>query len=346
MLVEHFNRVYKFAAGSHNSSSIIRLLSFTNETRHTSSELAPPMSVPLSQTSISKIESNALSTQSFNPKFHPVLSSKSLLCNMHTKPFAKDKLHFNSNINQNVQSMVIRNIHTSVTCSDVMEFFDKSEYWGALKVRVGRSWLKEELRLKSNEDLHKLWFVLLKERNMLLTMQTAYKEANEHMPNEERVDKVEISMENLEEVVRERNRAYFELETGGSGERERVVRQGPFGMPVGYKMREHAIPFKLNSSYRKMLRNRFATCNSETVRKFVRRYMEKKVSEERTARMKQLRRCANLLKRFPESDEEALKEKFPLVDINAVKRWKRVLGHHHNYEYDVYLNTKNPYGNK
>ena len=33
-------------------------------------------------------------------------------------------------------------------------------------------------------------------------------------------------MENLEEVVRERNRAYFELETGGSGERERVIRQG------------------------------------------------------------------------------------------------------------------------
>ena len=35
-----------------------------------------------------------------------------------------------------------------------------------------------------------------------------------------------------------------------------------------------------------------------------------------------------------------------LVDINAVKRWKRVLGHHHNYEYDVHVNTKNPYGNK
>ena len=38
--------------------------------------------------------------------------------------------------------------------------------------------------------------------------------------------KVEESMENLEEVVRERNRAYFELETGMSGERERVIRTG------------------------------------------------------------------------------------------------------------------------
>ena len=30
----------------------------------------------------------------------------------------------------------------------------------------------------------------MKERNMLLTMQEAYKEANKHMPNEERIDKV------------------------------------------------------------------------------------------------------------------------------------------------------------
>lgn len=239
-----------------------------------------------------------------------------------------------------------RPIHTSSTTLDVMDFFDNQDYWGAAKVRVGRSWLQDELRLKSNEELHKLWFVLLKERNMLLTMQEAYKEANKHMPNEERIDKVQESMENLEEVVRERNRAYFELETGGSGERERVIRQGPFGLPVGYAVREHALPYRLNTSYRKMLRFRFATSNSETVRKFVRKYMEKKVFQERWNRMKQMRRCANLLKRFPDSDEEALKEKFPLVDIPMVKRWKRVLGHHHNLEYDIYENPNNPYGNK
>ena len=41
-------------------------------------------------------------------------------------------------------------------------------------------------------------------------------------------------MENVEYVVRERNRAYFELETGVSGEAERRIQTGPFGLPVGY----------------------------------------------------------------------------------------------------------------
>ncbi|VDM62311.1 unnamed protein product [Angiostrongylus costaricensis] len=98
------------------------------------------------------------------------------------------------------------------------QFFDDEENFGKSelrpKKRPGRSWSEDELRLKSNSDLHKLWYVCLKERNMLLTMETAYVSNARAMPNPERIDRVNETMRNIESVVHERNEAYYRLETG------------------------------------------------------------------------------------------------------------------------------------
>lgn len=105
-------------------------------------------------------------------------------------------------------------LHTTRPQHDFMEFFDHKDNWGAKTIRVGRPWKKEELRLKSNQELHKLWYVLLKERNMLMTMEEEYTNQKELFPNPERLEKVEDSMENLLDVVCERDIALSELETG------------------------------------------------------------------------------------------------------------------------------------
>lgn len=84
--------------------------------------------------------------------------------------------------------------HTTNVRYDLMEFFDYEMNWGKKEVRVGRAWKTDELRLKSNSDLHKLWFILLKERNMLKTMEHECDDKFELFPNPERLDKVRFCL--------------------------------------------------------------------------------------------------------------------------------------------------------
>lgn len=208
-------------------------------------------------------------------------------------------------------------VHTSSCRRSLMEFFDDKKNWGKEQVRVGRSWRKEELRLKSHSDLHKLWFVLLKERNMLLTMEHECNEKMELFPNPERIDKVKESMHNLEEIVKERNRAYYELETGETGERPGKLVHSQLGVRFFYKMSEHLIPKILNKKWRE---THIHTYNVKEVEKFLRFYGEKIRKMSIMRRRKERNHVFELIRHFPNMDMEALKAKYPDVDVDRLLR--------------------------
>ncbi|XP_013189145.2 large ribosomal subunit protein uL29m [Amyelois transitella] len=217
------------------------------------------------------------------------------------------------------------NVHTSRISFDLMEFFDSKKNWTESNIKVGRAWKLDELRIKSNTDLHKLWYVLLKERNMLYTMEHECNRTMRLFPNPERIDKVQESMQNIETVVRERNVAYYKLETGETGERpvEDVVNM--FGLPEKYESSEHYLPKFMNTRWvRPYLEH--GLINSIAVKKFYRLYKEKLHNVERRARNRDFNHVQQLLKRFPNLDMDVLKAEYPNVDIEKAKRTRKARG--------------------
>eukprot|EP01094_Clydonella_sp_ATCC50884_P006055 TRINITY_DN1505_c2_g1_i1.p1 TRINITY_DN1505_c2_g1~~TRINITY_DN1505_c2_g1_i1.p1 ORF type:complete len:175 (-),score=77.60 TRINITY_DN1505_c2_g1_i1:289-813(-) len=94
-------------------------------------------------------------------------------------------------------------------------------------VKTGRSWQANELRLKSYEDLHKLWYVLLKERAMLQSERERLSVADAKqalIPS--RLKKVRISMARIKTVVGERIRVHKkELEQGEAAMSEAEIKK-------------------------------------------------------------------------------------------------------------------------
>ncbi|KAG5049699.1 hypothetical protein AAZX31_04G156500 [Glycine max] len=88
-------------------------------------------------------------------------------------------------------------------------------------VVYGRSWKASELRLKSWDDLHKLWYVLLKEKNMLMTQRQMLNAQNLRFPNPERIPKVRKSMCRIKHVLTER--AIEEPDPRRSAEMKRMI---------------------------------------------------------------------------------------------------------------------------
>ncbi|KAG0695883.1 39S ribosomal protein L47, mitochondrial [Chionoecetes opilio] len=212
-------------------------------------------------------------------------------------------------------------LHTSSSQRGLKEFFDDEKHWGDFEVKVGRAWKIDELRIKSNEDLHKLWYVLLKEKNMLLTMEHACEEDYQLFPSPERIDKVEESMKHLEAVVEERNRAYWLLETGKDGSRPQAMVTDELGRREVKEFTEHAEPNYLNPKFR---RER----DVADIRKFTLLMKEKQYLEKRKVRIRMRGHVCMLLRRFPHMDMDVLQQKYPDVNVRSLRRQKRSLGHH------------------
>lgn len=111
--------------------------------------------------------------------------------------------------------------------------------------------MKDELRIKSNSDLHKLWFVLYKEKNMLLTMQEECDAVAELFPNPERLYKVEESMANLQDVIKERDTAVKLLELGITGDPPQKECFSGLGRRYRYTYQEHLMPYWRNPRHYK-----------------------------------------------------------------------------------------------
>lgn len=71
----------------------------------------------------------------------------------------------------------------------------------------GRAWTVEELRHKSWEDLHKLWWTCVKERNRIATMQAEFKALDYHVGEDDmqaRTVQVKATMKHIKQALTER----------------------------------------------------------------------------------------------------------------------------------------------
>jgi large subunit ribosomal protein L47 len=99
-----------------------------------------------------------------------------------------------------------RNFHASPILNSIDEFIEikkPNEF-----IATGRAWTACDLRKKSFEDLHKLWYVLYKERNLLLSEKQKTRRAQRPYTQleENRYNNVKRSMAAIKFVIDERKK--------------------------------------------------------------------------------------------------------------------------------------------
>lgn len=109
-------------------------------------------------------------------------------------------------LNSGINSISSRGFHTSAPSLGWDEFYDKKK--PNELVPTGRAWTVADLRRKGFDDLHKLWFVLYKERNLLLSERQKIRKNQRPIlaAEENRYTKVKRSMAAIKFVLSERQK--------------------------------------------------------------------------------------------------------------------------------------------
>lgn len=150
---------------------------------------------------------------------------------------------------------------------------------------------------------------------MLLTMEYAAAREVKLFPNPERIDKVKLSMLNIEAVIRERNKAYHMLETGETGERPAKFVNNQIGMKYWYRFSEHMIPKFMNTKWRNTHIFRF---RGKAVRKFRRLYREMQFLAKKKQRNRDKNHVQRLLRHIPHANREAIAKQYPHIDVEKL----------------------------
>lgn len=103
---------------------------------------------------------------------------------------------------------VCAKIHQSRILMGLDEFFENGQslppFDPATRQVYGRAWSADELRRKSFDDLHRLWWVLIKERNLLATQAAEARRMGQRWFGNHRVHKCGLSMARIKTILTER----------------------------------------------------------------------------------------------------------------------------------------------
>lgn len=129
----------------------------------------------------------------------------------------------------------------------VEEFIDHSVFEMKPMMPAGRGWGLKELRRKSFDDLQKLWFVLMKERNMLLTTRNLMRMLQRRFLQPHRLFKVRRSMAGIRQVIKERHMSAYRA---AKKQFNRNVKNGLYQWPLpeadAFLSKEAATPNDMN----------------------------------------------------------------------------------------------------